>query len=822
MFKMADRIPGLKCSHCGDECPDNHPVANDKHFCCNGCEVVHSLLLENGMDAYYSFEANPGISKRSKQIKNYDFLESPDVIEKLLVFHEGNKGRIILNLPQIHCVSCLWLLENLHKLDDGVHNSRVDFLKKEASITFNTEKLSLKKLVELLALIGYEPELSLQKLDEKSGGNKDRTLLYKLGLAGFSFGNIMLLSFPEYLGFAETDFRHYLGYINIVLALPVLLYSGFDYLRSAWWTLKLGKLDIDIPIAVGMLTLFFRSTYEILSHTGEGYIDSLAGFVFFLLIGKWFQQYTFRSISFDRDFKSYFPISAHLKNETGWTTVTLDKLVPGDVIAIRNEEIIPADGVIVNGNAKVDYSFVTGESDMIPKYTGDKVFAGGKHTGTAFELVIAQKVNQSYLTKLWEEDSFSSDKDAATQSLINKVGKYFTITILIIGIMTLAFWLWYDPSLAFNSFTAVLIVACPCALALAIPFTYGNILRILGNHSFFLKSVKTIERIQSADHIIFDKTGTITDHKTTEVSLKEGALTDDHKSLISSVVAQSNHPASRAIYKFLDIHSLRKCDDFQELPGSGLIAEVGGHTVRIGSAAFIHAEQQHNQSKAVWVEIDGKIIACFETRSRLRDGLESLVHFLGKKYRLSVISGDNESEKSRLTALFPESTEMKFNQSPSDKLNYIKSLQKSGEKVIMIGDGLNDAGALRQSDAGIVISDESNNFTPACDAIISADRFGQFLMYLTYIQKARQLIFGAFILAFLYNTIGLYFAVSGKLSPVIAAILMPLSSVTVMVYGVISGWLLFVYYKSKGYQTQHYTAVGKTILQNDNLNPVKI
>lgn len=821
MFKLAEKAQIAKCTHCGDECPAEHPVVNELDFCCNGCEVIYTLLTENGMGDYYNFEENPGISKRSKSKKNYDFLDAEDVVDKLLVFREGQIAKIILHLPQIHCASCIWLLENLQRLNEGVIFSRVDFMRREATITFNLDKISLKKLVELLALIGYEPELNFRKLGEKPIGKKDRTLLYKLGLAGFSFGNIMLLSFPEYLGFEETDFRFYLGYINIVLAIPVLLYSGIDYLRSAYWTLRMGKLDIDVPIAIGMLTLFFRSTYEILSHTGEGYIDSLAGFVFFLLIGKWFQQYTFQSISFDRDFRSYFPISAHLKSPQGWTTVTLDKLTAGDTIAVRNEEIIPADGVITKGNANVDYGFVTGESDIIPKQIGDKIFAGGKHLGAAFELLLTKNVDQSYLTKLWEDDSFSTDKDAASQSIISRVGRYFTITVLIIGLLTLGFWLWQDPSLAFNSFTAVLIVACPCALALAIPFTYGNILRILGRQSFFLKSVRTIERIQSADHIIFDKTGTITDHRTTELSLIEGGLTDKQKKLVGSAIAQSNHPVSRALYNYLASTEIMECTSFREVPGAGLTAMVGGHDIRVGSTAFVHGDVDDKSRKAVWVALDGVILAGYEANSKLREGVRELIHVLGRQFPVSIISGDNDKEKQRLEEIFPKGTEMRFNQSPADKLNYIRELHLAGKKVIMFGDGLNDAGALKQSEAGIVISDENNNFTPACDAIINARQFGKILWFFTFIRKAEFLIYGAFVLAFIYNTVGLYFAVTARLSPVIAAILMPLSSVTVMAYGLISGFILFKYYERKiPLRVVKEETSNKNIIKT-NLNPVQ-
>lgn len=793
MFKLQSKSPtiSIRCTHCGDDCPDEHPIYDDKDFCCNGCQVVYTVLKDNGLGDYYKYQNNPGISQKSISSKNYSFLDDEDVINSLLDFNEQNLAKISFSLPQIHCASCIWLLENLNKLQTGVLGSRVNFLAKTATITFNPSVISLRKVVEQLAIIGYPPELNLQKLTSAKSGHIDRTLYYKLGLAGFSFGNIMLLSFPEYLGFHQASDKFYLGYINIALALPVLLYSGFDYLRSAWWTIKMKQSNIDIPIAVGMLTLFFRSVFEIMTKTGEGYLDSFAGFIFFLLIGKWFQHYTFYSIAFDRNYKSYFPISAMLKTQDGWQSRSLDKLDTGDILMVKNEEIIPGDAILIKGDASVDYSFVTGESDILKKKQGEKLFAGGKNIGANIQIQLLKKVDQSYLTKLWDEDSFRIDKESKTQTLISQIGKYFTITIMAIAVLTLVYWLIVDKTLAFNAFTAVLIVACPCALALALPFSYGNILRILGKKSFYLKNVQVIDRMQQVDEIIFDKTGTITDHKNIIATQTGESLTDHQIFLIKSAAFQSNHPLSKAIFNALGDHDYTQdADYFNEILGKGTEGIFGQDKIRIGSAAYILdvTDQQH---KGVLVEINSHVVTQFEIAHKLRVGVEKLVATLGKKFHISILSGDNDREEGRMKAFFPAQASMVFNQTPIDKLNYIKARQADGHRILMIGDGLNDAGALMQSDVGIVISEDSNNFTPACDAILGSKSFGSLLSYLTYLQQARYIIIGAFVLAFLYNVVGLYFAVRGELSPVVAAILMPISSINVIFYGLIASTLLF-------------------------------
>ena len=430
------------------------------------------------MQQYYQIEKSPGIKSTDENAAEYSYLDDPETLEQLLDFSDGKTARIRFILPQIHCASCIWLLENLTRLHPGIQQSTVNFLKKEAHVIFSEKEISLREVAELLHRIGYPPKVSLQDIEEDKSPAVDRSLIYKLGVTGFVFGNVMLLSFPEYLGLnqLESEFQRLFGYIILALGIPLILYSGVDYLRSAWLGLKEGELNIDVPISIGILSLFGRSTYEILSHTGAGYFDSLAGLLFFLLIGKWFQQKTYYTLSFERDYKSYFPLGAKVwKNETE-ISKPLHQLDKDDVIIVRNGELIPADGILLEGRAEIDYSFVTGESAEVRKNKGDKIFAGGRQRGARIKIVLTKKVAQSYLVQLWNERAFKERAPKNTASdLANKVGKYFTIAILLIAFSTLAYWLPKDVPTAINAFSAVLIIACPCAVALSIPFTFGKL-----------------------------------------------------------------------------------------------------------------------------------------------------------------------------------------------------------------------------------------------------------------------------------------------------------------------------------------------------------
>jgi len=599
-----------QCTHCGELCGNTHIKIEDCHFCCEGCKMVYQILSDNDMIDYYSFEDTPGVSLKGKEMTSFAYLDEIAIADQLLSFKEDNRSRITLHLPQIHCSSCLWLLEHLSRFNDAIISSRVNFLTKKATILFDHTRFSVRGLAELLSKIGYEPKLSLDNLGSSENRNRiDRQLIYKLGYAGFAFGNIMLLSFPEYLGFEQASFKMYLGYINITLALPVLLFSGIDYLKSAYQGIQQRHLNIDLPIALGMITLFFRSVYEIISYAGEGYLDSFAGFVFFLLIGRWFQSYTHLALDFNRGYQSYFPISATVWKENQWVSRALDLIKTGDRLLVRNQELIPVDGTITKGRGRVDYSFVTGEADLISKSIGDPVLAGGKQKGSSIEMLVNKSVDQSYLVQLWDEDVFHQKDLSASSRLISAISKYFTYAIISIALVTMIGWYFIDPSKAFNVFTAVLIVACPCALALAIPFTYGNVLRLIATRGVFLRNVNTIEDLQDIDIIVFDKTGTITDNNTIEITYSGRPLTEEEKVLVKSSCQHSSHPLSKAIVNHLKSTNTIDIDEYSDVIGKGIIASVGDQSLKLGSASFIFgAKKSSSSGSAVLVEINGKYI----------------------------------------------------------------------------------------------------------------------------------------------------------------------------------------------------------------------
>jgi Cu+-exporting ATPase len=777
-------MEGQNCFHCGlDIIKEEEIIFDEKSFCCNGCKTVYEIFSLNDMTCYYDFEKSPGATPLDIKGK-YDFLDNDGIVAKLLEFQEDKTAIVSLNIPHIHCSSCIWILENLQRLQKGISTSQVNFPEKKVRITYNPEIVSLKTIVHLLSSIGYEPYISLENY-ETGKNNVDRSLTYKLGLAFFCFGNIMLLSFPEYFEVKEywlDNYRPFFRWLIFALSLPSFLYSASGYYVSAYKSIKSGMLNIDIPIALGIIIFFVRSTFDIVMDYGSGFFDSLTGLIFFMLLGKMFQIKTYSFLSFERDFKSYFPIAiTKINADASEESVPVYDIQKGDRLLIRNQELIPVDGILMSEKAEIDYSFVTGEAIPITKKSGDKVFAGGKQMGKVIEMEVLHSVSQSYLTQLWSNDVFQKDVEQKHKSITDTISRYFTPILLLIAFAGFGYWIFIDANIAFNVFTAVLIVACPCALALTAPFTMGNVLRILGKKKFYLKNALVIEQLAKVDTIVFDKTGTITTNQKSNISYEGKALSEENLIIVKNVLRASNHPLSRMLYDFLPESKRYKINDFEEITGKGIQAEIEGNEVQIGSAAFVgKLEENSIQQTSVHIKINEVYYGKYIFNNQYREGLAELFEQLSQNYQIKVLSGDNEGERETLESILPKNTELVFNQKPEQKLEFIKKLQQEGKNVMMVGDGLNDAGALAQSNIGISISENVNVFSPACDAILDAGEFKKLNYFLKLSQKSITTIKMSFALSLLYNVVGLSFAITGNLQPLVAAIIMPLSTVTIV------------------------------------------
>lgn len=766
-----------ECEHCGLPC-DSHKVNENGHvFCCSGCAAVYQLLNENNLCDYYN--EGKGLTPESTDKDEFDYLNETETVEKFIVFSQGDAVQYRFIIPGMHCNSCIYLLERLERFNKGIISSRVDFFNKELLVTVKKDEIKISEIVALLYHLGYKPDLTLSN---DSGVKKQRisSRAIKIGISGFAFGNIMMLSFPEYLGLSldasSLVLKRWFDFISLGLSLPVLFYCSTEFFESSYKAIRQRTLNIDLPIALAVVATFIRSLYELFVNHQSGYFDSMTGIVFLLLTGRYFQDLTYHSLTFDRDYKSYFPLSARKIIDGVSKVVNIRQLSSNDTIELRNGELLPADARLASEFATVDYSFITGESKPVALKKGEKVYAGAKINGNAVRLDLIASTDNSRLVKLW---AVEKDKEEKDNSLTERINYWFTLGLLLIG--AFAFVYQYNVNgleEAFKSLTSVLIVACPCILLLATTFANGHLLRTLKSNGMFVKNKNTITTLDNCDTIVFDKTGTLTDNNSFEIENLSN-LNSSELDAIGLLCHQSVHPYSAAISKLYHKPGM-VLDAYTDIVGKGLQGKIAGKTYKVGSALFLNVEQAAGLKHGVMhVSVDNEYRGYFVLIHKIRKETNTIISELKKdEYELYLSSGDNELNKEIETSPF---SKIMIHQSPEDKVELVKKLKSEGKVVCMTGDGLNDAPALKEADIAISVADNANSFFPACDVLLTAPALASFPSLLRFIKAAKWVIIISFGFSLIYNVIGLYFAITAQLSPLTAAILMPSSSFTMLI-----------------------------------------
>lgn len=778
ILELKENIKSNQCSHCGLPCENETIHENNLKFCCSGCAAVYQLLNQNDLCNYYDQEK--GIKPENAALDEFKYLDEIETRTKFTIFEQGATLQFRFLIPGMHCNSCIYLLERLDKLNKGVISSRVDFFNKELIVTVNKDKTELSELVVLLYHLGYKPDLTLSNQDGvKKKPFSSRAI--KIGIAGFAFGNIMMLSFPEYLGLSLDSsslfLKKWFDYISLALSLPVLFYCSTEFFESSFKAIRQKTLNIDLPVTIAVVTTFIRSIYEIVFLGEAGYLDSMTGIVFLLLVGRYFQDLTYHSLTFNRDYKSYFPLSARLINQHEIQVVNIKQLKKDDIIELRNGELLPADAVVESPIVTVDYSFITGESVPVALKKDEKIFAGAKITGTTSKLKLLSSTDNSRLVKLW---SVEKNKIETDDSLTEKINYYFTLGLILISIF--AFVYQYSENgmgAAIKSLTSVLIVACPCILLLATNFANGHLLRTLKENGLFVKNKSTISQLQKCKTIVFDKTGTLTDNSDFKIdnftNLNKKELKD-----IGLLCHQSIHPYSVALsknYYFYDSNA--KLSSYTDISGKGLQGKIEQTVYQIGSSKFIgNEENKDKKGSLIHIKTNNEYRGYFSLTHDIRKETKDILLDLKiNQYELYLSSGDHELNKEINPNWFDE---VLIKQQPEDKVKLIKKLKEEGKVVCMTGDGLNDAPALNEADIAIAVADNTNSFFPSCDVLITSDSLKKLPKLLKFINASKWVIIISFVFSLIYNIVGLYYAITGQLSPLFAAILMPSSSTTML------------------------------------------
>ena len=766
------------CRHCGDRC-DVPVVSASGTFCCRGCEAVYRIIANHGLGAFYTCAPEASVVKprTTADPERFAVLDDPAVHHRFVDARPDGRATATFVLPAIHCASCVWLLERLHCLDPAIGRSEVDLYRRTLRVEFTPGALTLRRLAEQIAALGYEPQLDPERLPAAMPASR-RSLYLRIGVAGFAFGNVMLFSIPRYANGAplEPEFQRLFDVLNLLFALPVLFFSASVYFQSAWRALWARTMVLDIPIALGLLALFGRSVFDIATGTGEGFLDSFAGLVFFLLIGRLFQQKAFDRIAFDRTMRSFLPLSVRVERGATAEMTRIDALQPGDTIVIRPGEVVPADSVLLGEHGAIDYAFVTGESRAHDVKRDAVVSAGGRAVGQSLRLAVIRPVSQGRLADLWNHPVFARAKTHWLATVSSRFGWWFTAGALALALIGAVAW-WPDAAMSLQVATAVLIIACPCALTLAAPIALGTAMGQLGRSGCYLKHPAVALDLARIDSIVFDKTGTLT---TTvgDAGIVSSGFTLHEFARIRRLAAESVHPISRAIVGRAPVTGTVSA--VREEAGRGLAGQVDGIRVAIGTAEFISSLGRDwlPHDDRTWAIVGDSRPGWIRVEGTEREGIADAVRRLSRSVRVSLYSGDGSQQVERWRDLFGR--HLRARMTPEAKLSAIRKRQARGRRVLMVGDGLNDAGALAGADVGLAVSDDTACLVPACDGVIRGDRVRFLPEYLRYARRGRRVIAICFTVSVLYNGLGLALALAGRLTPLATAILMPVSSLTVI------------------------------------------
>lgn len=780
--------PAGLCAHCG--VTGASILRGAERFCCEGCAQVYSILQDQNLLGFYEISDNRVRSLKEKPLADYGYCDSEWFRRTFVRFPGRALWSIRMRLPDIHCAACVWLLEKLPEMLGGVTSARINYLRKQIDITA-ADSLPVSRLVQFVASLGYPPDFAKESAASRRLSAYDKSLLRKMAVAAFGFGNAMLFSLPEYFSAQlELSFSRTFMVLNAGLSVIVLVYSAGDFFRSAWRALRRRQIVMDVPIAAGIAAMFTRSAVDVVTGSSPGYFDTFTGLIFFLLIGRFVQSRSYAWLNFERDNLLFLPLAVRVQTAGGETVTPVQQLQRGDTLRLLAGEIAPTRCRLVSEEGAADYAFITGESLPVMLQRGDVFEPGGKVVGHSVLLSVLEEVDQARLNRIWEsaEPEDTAEPYVYGSSFAERVLPYFTAAVVAIATGALLYWLPSDGARAWNAFSAVLVITCPCALAMAKPFSFFTTQSVLARAGLFLKSAAVVERFFALKNIVFDKTGTLTTPGRYDIEF-DGAAAASATAQLQAIMAlanESSHPLSRPIADFAPRTGEVLLSEFTEQPGKGIAASINGAKYYLGSAVWLAEHgvevpevRQTGFSSQVHAGSQGRYLGCFLIRNRMRRDLARTLTELASRYRIALLSGDADRERGRFEQYFAAAERLHFGATPARKAEILEAMRGDGA-TMMIGDGLNDAQALKAADIGVALTENHSNFSPASDAILSAESLQRLPQLIGQAAQARSTAIAAYAVSFGYNIFGVSVAVSGDLTPVFCAVLMPVSSLTVI------------------------------------------
>jgi P-type Cu2+ transporter len=773
----------------------------EREFCCFACQTVCQTIYDSGLQSFYQKtpegETLTPPAEISAELASYDSDEvQADYVDKL-----GEQRTIHLLIEGIHCAACVWLIEHSLAKVEGVISADVNLTTKRLRLRWNNQHIALSAILQSLAKVGYggvpfDPDTAEGALARRHQG-----LLYRMAFAGFAMMNLMWIAIALYSGADQGEFRNWFQWIGFIIATPTLFYSGYPFLRNAVLGLRRRYLTMDLPIAIGALATYSYSTYITIANpaNGEVYFDTVVNFLFVILVGRYLEAISKKqALSATRRLLELQPKLATVILDAGNKIVPVRSVLIGDLVLVKPGEKIPVDGAIVAGQSAVDESMLTGESIPIVKSIKDKVVAGSINGEGAFTVRTEQVLRNTALAKIVALMEDAQASKAPIQSLTDKIVPWFVLITLSLATITFFYWNQFDFEIALLAATSVLIITCPCAFGLATPMSVAVATGVGANRGILIKQGAALEALSQVTHIVFDKTGTLTEGKLRVVNIELFADVSADKllTLAASVEQHSEHSIAVAIQQAATDKQLTSLpvSNFISSPGEGVNATVDGKQVLVGTQAWMLKHKVKNERQyqkrideleqqgvsCVFIAIDGELSGLLGLVDELRVDVKKVITELQlQNVAITVLSGDKKAVVSSVTADLGD-INRQAEVMPKDKAGTIRHLQTQGEIVAMVGDGVNDAPALIQADIGIALASGTDVSIESADIVLSHNELEQVAQARSLATKTLRTIKQNIVLSISYNIIMVPLAMMALVSPIVAALTMPVSSLLVI------------------------------------------
>ena len=776
----------ISCYHCGEEVPVNTDFKVDilgqiREMCCPGCETVAQTIMDSGLVSYYQYRTSPAekanlVPAQLQALIHYD---NPDV-QNEFVRHREDISEVTLSLDGISCAACAWLIEKQLSHTKGVVQIRVNTTTNRALLAWNHTQTKLSELLTAIHHLGYKAAPFEADQQEAAYHRMMKQYLYRLGIAGLATMQVMMLAVALYLevfGDLDSAFKNYFRWVSLIFATPVMLYSALPFYLNAWRSIRSKTLGMDVPVSIAMIFAYVASVIATVTEQGEVFFESISMFAFFLLVGRFLEMRARRKAAAASG--NLIKLIPAMAQTLDGRQIPVKSLQIGDQVRVLPGEHIPADGVICDGRVHIDESMLTGESVPVVKILGDTVYAGTLNGEEAFVLEVRTSKADSMISnivRLQDEAQLAKPKIA---EIADVVARYFVAVLLIIAAGTWFYWQHNQPEDAFWIMLAVLVATCPCALSLATPTALTCATSRMSHLGILLRKKHVFETLCKVNHLIIDKTGTLThgDIEISEVSLHAALSRHDVLGIAAALESHANHPLARAFRPFVDSNIV--INDIENVIGSGIKGLYNNQMVKIGNAEFVLTSAVNAEANAIYLSLAEKHVATFYYQDPIREEAKAFVQqFHSAGIRITLLTGDSYAN-ARLVADKIGIDDVVAKAKPQDKLAYLNACEK-GDITMMIGDGINDAPTLAGAHLSVAMGGGTDVAKASADMVLLGDKLDRILLARELALKTRRIIAENLAWSLGYNLLILPLAVAGLVAPYFAVIGMSASSIIVV------------------------------------------